>query len=311
MPPTMSTAPTMSPSTTVESRSGSRYTSAPKPTEHHEHRAQDRAPVGQLLDAAASARSAANRSSASLASSVGWKRHAPEAEPAPRAADHDPDVAAPARGRSSTPLTTTSGRTTLLPAAVVDAVRRRERDRAERGPDELPLEEVPRRAVARERHDRRRRQHHHDADDVEHADDGDEQQEYAGERGFAVTRGRSGGRGRSDAARRRWPRHRVDLHESRAPRARSRRRARAYDAYQSNDAHAGRQQDRVAGLSQLRRRARPRRRIELARHDRRPRLRTRPRPRPAASPIATTARAAAARARGAPRGRGPCCARRR
>jgi hypothetical protein len=51
---------------------------------------------------------------------------------------------------------------------VVERRRRDERDDAADSPNELTVEEVPRRPVIAERGDRRRGEDHHEPDDVEH-----------------------------------------------------------------------------------------------------------------------------------------------
>ena len=92
-----------------------------------------------------------------------------DAEPAARPADVDADLRDEHEGEEHA-ADDEERPHRVRPAVVVDPDDERERDDAEQRPDELAHEEVPRVAVARQRHDRGCRQHHHDADDHEDAD---------------------------------------------------------------------------------------------------------------------------------------------
>ena len=199
-PPTMSSENPISASTIVESRSGSSITSRPKPPSITSTGATGASRRGGRRAAASTF--APQHSSASFAISLGCTLSGPT--PSQR---REPSTMMPTPGiehddeaeRTRRP---SSARRDAAPVVVVERRRGDERGEPADRPDELAVEEVPRRAVVGERGDRRRREDHHEADDVEHA-----------------RRSRRGSRTSAGAATPRW-RCTTD-----APRARDRRAA--------------------------------------------------------------------------------------
>ena len=179
------------------------------------------------------------------------------------------------------------------PLPVVDPRRQQERSQADDRPEQLPVEEVPRRAVVGERGDRRRGEDHDETDDVEDGDrraqhhvgrrarqllaplePGDHRSADAGERIPDVAQAVRAGRGVK-----RWSSRRRLLHApAHAPRGRSRRRGprnrrRRRTTRRPVTTTRRRPHARCAGLPRPRRACRP-----LLRRPR-PCPRTRPRPR--------------------------------
>src|SRR6266511_34922 len=193
----------------------------------HEHRPQHAAPVPQL--ALPSGEQVGREQDDRELGELG-RLEPPDAdpEPAPRSGHMTPDPGyehedeEPARDHEERAHP-------AAPAPVVDAQGDREPQHAQERPDQLALEEVPRRAVAREREHRRSGQDHHDTDDIQDADRREQQDKVGGRR--AARRQPRALQCRRDGHGPTSTRSRTSLAKS-APRA-------AYESYQSKEAHAG------------------------------------------------------------------------
>jgi len=233
-------------------------------------------------------RSAMKRMRASLASSEGWTRKLPKPSHRLRAAHADPDVGQQ-HGKQEEHHHPDGRHCQPPPDVVVDAHGHGHDAGPQGDPQQLLLEEDPRRAVVGQGLDRRGRQHHHQPDHHQGDGDGQDHQEAAGPPGG----------------------HRSPLclpapMSWRTARVKSSPRS-AYELYQSNEAAGRGQQDHVPGGRRPRQRPPPAPSTPPKSRDAAPTTPLPPRGRPHRWPPPS---APGRHRRAAPSGRGPCCDRR-